>query len=224
MTDGAVVTGVSVALQPVGQSLVGGTVSLPALYSIAGASAESWLVLPGNKWLRWRLGTDVVPADGFAVALPSIDGATAWLAIYGNAPPAGNSPPSFGRHARRLDLPPHDQVFRIPAPPDLLDPADGTSLDAATAFRWNAGESGGSSTLQLLCDWGWPTSTTVSKDPIYVSYTIETPGTGLTLPAIPGVALRAGASCHWSVKWCATTDPAAEVRCAVSVERAIVTP
>jgi hypothetical protein len=95
---------------------------------------------------------------------------------------------------------------------------------AATAFRWKASETGGSSTLFLLCDWRSADPTTATKDPIFVSYTIETPGTEFTLPAIPDVGIRPGASCWWWVRWCATANPTDEQRCALSGERAAVKP
>jgi hypothetical protein len=56
VTDGAIVHGVSIPLQPVGQRLVTGTVSVPEVYSAAGASAVRWIVFPHDEHSSCRTG------------------------------------------------------------------------------------------------------------------------------------------------------------------------
>jgi hypothetical protein len=88
-----------------------------------------------------------------------------------------------------------------------VEPSAGAAVGGATVFRWSPGEPGGSATFFLSCE---------SPDAGFVSYQIEAEGVEATLPEIPGVAVPAGATCGWDVRWCADADPAVEERCAFS--------
>jgi hypothetical protein len=220
VTDGAIVQGVSIALQPVAQSLVRGTVSLPEVYSADGASLRRWLAFPSKEllFLPEQVNRVVIPADRFVVALPWVAGTATWFGVSGHAPKFTG----YGWHHRRIDFPPRDQAFSVPPPPDLLNPPESAPVASMTPFRWKTTETGGSSTLFVDCDWS--SADPATPDPRHVSYAIETSGTELTLPAIPDLELRPGASCMWSVLWCATANPAEEERCAVSATRTGATP
>lgn len=123
VVEGGSVTGVSLALVPVGQGTVEGTVSLPPAVVGTAVGAALWLAFSPYDWVhlaRWEAPGTV------SVVVPSVAGAEAWIGMMAGAT----------WHNRRVTVPSRGVVFDLPAPPALLEPADESVLADATVFRW----------------------------------------------------------------------------------------
>jgi hypothetical protein len=207
VVDEGQILGVPLRLEPVVEGLVAGSASLPAALA-APVTVDAFLWLAFDRYEQLQLQSSPVAPENFAVVVPSVAGAEAWIRINAVAPGGVQS-----WHQRRVAAPSSGLGFSLPAPPELLEPAAGAAVGAATLFRWSPGQPGGSSTLFFGCD---------LPNAGVVSYLIEAQGTEATLPEIPGVAVPPGAACRWAVFWCAAADPAVEEHCAWSMERPAV--
>ncbi len=214
VSAGGTTAGASLALHPVSEGSVTGSVAAPAVFSAAGVSGRLWLAFSDYDLL-------VPPQSGpsvgteFSFVLPVLNGAVAWIELTSSA--EQGSPSLLGArswHRRRVGVPAIAVAFDLPEPVQLIEPAHGASVGTSSVFRWSPGPPGGSHTFFLHCEWmeGGIRRTVGYRG-------IETAAdTQVSLPAIPGLALATGATCRWSVSWCAVADPAVESRCASSAE------
>jgi hypothetical protein len=196
VVKGGHTTGPSVSLQPVVMGTVEGTASVAA--PLAGAEVRGWCSIGFGRYepaAVFFAETTVTPA-GFSLPVASIQGGETSVTLLTTRGGGRGS----ARQRRSVSVPATGVAFQLPAPAELLEPADAAFVDSTTVFRWNVSDTGGTSTLGLWCDW------TADSIPHSVGYSVSTTGSQATLPAIPGVAVPAGASCSWSVGWHAATS------------------
>jgi len=196
VVKGGHTTGVSVSLQPVVMGTVEGTASLAA--PLAGAEVRGWCSVGFGRYepaAVFFAETTVAPA-AFSLPAASVPGGETSVTLFTTLGGGRGS----ARQRRSVSVPATGVAFQLPAPAELLEPAEAAFIDGTTVFRWNASETGGTSTLGLGCDW---TADSVLHS---VGYSVSTTGSQATVPAIPGVAVPAGASCSWAVNWHATTS------------------
>ncbi|HTE56777.1 MAG TPA: hypothetical protein VK698_38250 [Kofleriaceae bacterium] len=181
----------SIELAPVGESHVTGSVAVAD--GLAPALRPSLrLELADGAAVDLGSGDAALTPGDFELTAPDIDGATMRLAFRGGdltgGPPAG--PSAYVSLA--LTLPADDVAIDLPAAVELVEPADGASIDGATVFRWDELAGGTRYGLHLSCEW----------DGGNVNYRlIETTGTEVSLPDIPELDVGAGATCFWRVGW-----------------------
>src|SRR5438270_401118 len=196
VVKGGHTTGVSVSLRPVVMGTAEGTASLAA--PLAGAEVRGWCSIGFGGYepaAVFFAGTTVAPA-AFSLPAASVPGGETSVTLFTTLGGGRGS----ARQRRSVSVPATGVAFQLPAPAELLEPAEAAFIDGTTFFRWNASETGGTSTLGLGCDW---TADSVLHS---VGYSVSTTGSQATVPAIPGVAVPADASCSWAVNWHATTS------------------
>jgi hypothetical protein len=197
---GEAVTGVTMALEPVEETTVDATISLPAGVEDPEMLTRMWLTF--DKYEQLGLASLFPSPEAFDLVVPSLSGASSWIGVWGGP----------GHHFRRVDAATTELAFTPPDSPELLAPADGASIEGAV-YRWNPIDPDGTSSLFVSCS----TPDTVRG----IGFRIELEGSEASLPTIPDVGLPAGVECRWFVFSCAATDRAAEERCAWSDERTL---
>lgn len=198
--DGGVITGVPLSLDLVAEGTVEGAVSLPAALASAPVHAELWLAF--GRYEQLEVGEQDIAPGSFAFVVPSVGEAEAWIGVWADG---------LAWHHRRVTVPSSGLAFAPPAPPELLEPAEGATIGDTTVFRWSPVAPGGSSSLYVTCNW-----TDAVAGYSIVVYRVEAEGNEAPLPAIPGVAVAPGAACWVVVRWCTAADPAVEERCSES--------
>ncbi|HEY8210473.1 MAG TPA: carboxypeptidase-like regulatory domain-containing protein [Myxococcaceae bacterium] len=186
---GGRIEGVDMLLRPIEEAAVHGELAVPP--ALAGQAYASLSVKLAEGWTVVGLGP---VAGSFDVSVPQIPGAggtsmSAWA--VGSA----QLDSEYGGQLRSVS-PGASVAFDLPAPVELLEPADGTAIGADTVFRWSPHPSRGAYDLHVQCHW------TQNGEEHDVNYReLETELTERSLPVFPGVEIPSGTSCTWDVAW-----------------------
>ena len=193
VASGGRTTGVSVALQPVTK----GTVEASALVAapLAGADVRAYTYIGFGRYEPEAVTFDrtTVAPTGFSFPVYAAQGAVTGMVLDAYVPGVGSA-----FHRRRVSVPETGVTFQLVAPVELVEPADGATIDATTVFRWSGSGNGGHATLELSCY------------PPGARYVVTTTASQTNLPSIPGVALPSGAHCTWWVWWHSAIAPSVE--------------
>jgi len=189
-TDGGQVNGVAVALAPIGEFHLSGTLTLaPELTG----SPHAFLSLAFGDGSSIPLATGTALQPGaFDVVFPTIASAEPRITIAATDAAGGT-----GTAERTVCVPAGDVVFSLPRTALPAGPGDNTTFDATTLFDWSTAEGGGKYGMTLGCDWTTPDGTVHDAN----FRLIEAAGAQTSVPSIPDLVIPSGTSCTWSVAW-----------------------
>jgi hypothetical protein len=190
--SGGAVSGAELALVPIDEAHVTGTVTMPE--NLASGLYPSIELEFGNGSTILLDGDASTRPGSFDFAVPVVDGTRpriGFLARSGGEQPFG--PSSY--FERRLTLPADNVDFDLPAPVELLEPGEGAEIGAETLFRWSAVPGDPMYGLHVLCEWD---EASIQRQ---VNYRIiQTAETAARLPVIAELSMM-DATCYWSVAW-----------------------
>jgi hypothetical protein len=195
VSDGAAVSGLTVALAPVAEMHVAGHVALSGALSGGTLLRSMMFELADHSFLSlFPGGLGVTSAGPFDCVVPVL-GPAVTLTHYW----IGNTAAEAGDR-QRVDLAggvgTNGVPFELGAPVTLLAPAEGATTGPGTLFRWSAGPQGASYHLEMSCQDGQG-----GFNPRGLDWEIRTTATEARLVGVPFFTPVSGATCGWEVRW-----------------------
>lgn len=137
-----------------------------------------------------------VSGGAFSMPFPALDGMRAQIQIL-HFRDGGAGLDEQAELMYRQVTPPQNELAFVPPPPvELLAPADGAALSAATVFRWSSQAQGGKHLLSLICS-------DDALEPRSVWARLETTSLEIAVSSIPELAALdlSTTICDWRIVW-----------------------
>lgn len=177
-------------LAPVDETDVTGTVTVADGIAPSLRPSMTLTLADGS---RLTLGDEAALTPGaFEFAVPDIEGATLRLGFEAGDMVTGALTGPRSSYSALITLPAKGLAVELPAAVVPIAPAEASTIEHSTRFRWEPLPGGNHYGLSLTCTWEGGN----------VDYrVVETTDTEVSLPDIPDLVIGAGASCAWSVGW-----------------------